>query len=78
MRFSQGKDAHIWLEGSDFIKHHVSTLQWERNDPIKKFFNVEHLMAEATQNMTLVKENIRFCEEPYIPARIELPDSMTP
>jgi hypothetical protein len=54
---------HGELEGSDFIKQHVSTPRRESNDPIEDSVNAECLIAEAMQNVSLMKENTSFCEE---------------
>lgn len=69
---------HGELEGSDSIKQHVSTLQWESNDPIEDSVNAKCLMAEAIQNISLMKGNTSFCEEPCIPVGTGLPDSIPP
>jgi hypothetical protein len=66
---------HRELEGSNFIKQHVSTLQLENNDPIEDLVNAECPMEEAMQNMSLMKENAFFCGKPSIHAcTLGIPD----
>ena len=51
---------HGELEGSYFVKQHVSrlsTLRWENNDLIEDSNNAECPMEESMQNMHLMKEN---------------------
>jgi hypothetical protein len=70
---------HGELEGSDFIKQHVSTLHRESNDPIEDSVHAEYLMSEAMQNMRLMKENANLCGEPSIHGgTLGLPDSIPP